>query len=112
MNVKTERRGEALVAEVEGRIDGVTAREFEAIMTAAIGDDDRAVVVDCASLSYISSAGLRALLMVAKSQWNRDAAFAVCSLDDPIREVFEISGFDKIIEVHASLADALEPAAG
>ena len=58
------------------------------------------MVVDLAGLSYISSAGLRAVLLTAKSLSRRSAKFALCSPSKPIREVFEISGFDKIIDIH------------
>ena len=108
MEVKTRRESGALVAEVEGRIDGATAREFEEVMNAAIGDGDNVVVVDLASLSYISSAGLRAILLTAKGLWKRKAKFSVCALGDSTREVFEIAGFDKIIKIHPSVAEALE----
>ena len=88
-------------------MDGITAREFEDAMKAAISESDHAVIVDLEVLSYISSAGLRAILLTAKDLWNRDAKFALSSLPAPIREVVEIAGFDKIIEVYASKAAAL-----
>ena len=92
----------ALIAKAEGRIDGVNARDFEEAMKAAISGDDAVVVIDLENLSYISSAGLRVILLIAKTLRKRNAELMLCSLSDPIREVFEISGFDKIIPVHAS----------
>ena len=47
------------------------------------------------------------ILLVARALENRKVKFAICSLSEPIREVFEVSGFDKIISVHASQAEAL-----
>ena len=67
MEVRMERRGGALLAVPEGRIDSATARDFESKMKAAIQDEDRAVVVNLSQLSYISSAGLRAVLVIAKA---------------------------------------------
>ena len=107
MDIRTERTGGALIAKAEGRIDGVNARDFEEALKAAISGNDNAVVMDLEGLSYISSAGLRVILLIAKTLRKRGAEFMLCSLSDPIREVFEISGFDKIIPVHASRADAL-----
>ena len=112
MDVRTDRRDGALIAEVEGRIDSATARDFEEMMNAAITEQDEAVIVDLARLSYISSAGLRAILLIAKSLWKRKAAFAVCALDDSIAEVFKIAGFDKIIDVRDSVSEALAANAG
>ena len=58
-------------------------------------------------LVYISSAGLHAILLTAKSLGNRNAKLALCSLSDQIREVFTTSGFDKVIAIHSSKAEAL-----
>ena len=60
-----------------------------------------------APLSYISSAGLRAVLVTAKMLWSREAKFVLCSLPAQIRGVFETSGFDKVIALHPSRAEAL-----
>jgi stage II sporulation protein AA (anti-sigma F factor antagonist) len=107
MGVKTERQGNTLIAKTDGRVDGTNAREFQADLEAAIDESERAVILDMEELSYISSAGLRVILLTAKNLRNQDAKFAVCSLSGPIQEVFEISGFDKIISIHASQAEAL-----
>ena len=80
MEVRTERQDGTLVAEVEGRIDGVTAREFEDTMKSAISEEDAAVIMDLEGVSYVSSAGLRAILLIAKDLGKRDAKFALCSL--------------------------------
>lgn len=107
MDLVTDRRNGVLVAEACNRVDGTNAREFEAALRDAIQDDDRAMIVDCEHLAYISSAGLRAILLTAKTLRRREMDFGVCFLADPIREVFEISGFDKIISVYTSRADAI-----
>ena len=110
MDIQTERKDGTLIAKAEGRIDGVNARDFEEALKAAISDEDSTVVMDLEGLSYISSAGLRVILLIAKTLRKRNAELMLCSLSDPIREVFEISGFDKIIPVHASREQALAAA--
>ena len=107
MDVTTARQDGMLSAWVGGRIDGSTAAEFEGTVRTAIEESDRAVIMDFGDLTYISSAGLRVILLIAKSLENQNAKFALCSLSDPILEVFEISGFDKIIALHPSKAEAL-----
>lgn len=106
MDIDVERKNGTLIAQVAGRVDSANAREFEQALSNAIGDDSR-VILDLGELSYISSSGLRVLLLVAKALRNKGAEFALCSLSDPIREVFEISGFDKIIPIYGSLADVV-----
>ena len=107
MELKTERKDGALIAWANERIDGANVLEFEEAVRSSIADDDRMVVMDFEQLTYISSAGLRAVLLTAKTLWDRDAKFALCSVSPAIREIFEISGFDKIIAIHASQEDAL-----
>ncbi len=107
MELNTENTEGVLIARAAGRIDGSNAGEFEAAAQSAIRDCEGPVIIDCADLSYISSAGLRAILLIAKTMGQRQAGFALCSLSEPIAEVFRISGFDQIISVHSSRADAL-----
>jgi anti-sigma B factor antagonist len=108
MEVTTESDNGTLIAKAGGRIDGTNAGDFEDAMKTAARSNDDAVVLDCEGLSYISSAGLRAILRLAKDLNRRAVKFVLCSLSDPIREVFQISGFDKIITIHASRTVALE----
>lgn len=112
MGINIEREGATVVAKIDGRLDGANAQEFQGDLTDAIEDSDRAVILDFADLSYISSAGLRVILITAKALKRQDAELAVCSLSDPIREVFEISGFDQIIPVRGNQADAIAAVSG
>lgn len=107
MGINIEWKDEILVAKADGRIDGTNAQEFQKELETAVDANARVVILDLEHVSYISSAGLRVILLTAKALLKKDAKFAVCSLSAPICEVFEISGFDKIISVHASQAEAV-----
>lgn len=108
MEISTERVGSALIVmPSENRVDGTNARDFQVGLEAAIEETDSAVIFDAETLTYISSAGLRAILLVVKSINRRGGKFAVCSLSDPIREIFSISGFDNIIPIEATRDEAL-----
>ena len=107
MEVHTEREDGALIARAVGRIDGGNARDFEHAIHATLGQHDSALILDMQSLSYISSAGLRVILIVAKKLQSRGGKFVVCSLSDSISEVFEISGFNRIIPTLATRSEAL-----
>lgn len=107
MEVHAEREGGILITRAEGRVDGTNAREFEEALHAAIGEEDRLLIMDLQDLSYISSAGLRAFLMIAKKLQSRGGKLVVCSLTETINEVFEISGFSRIIPTHASRSEAV-----
>lgn len=111
MDLSSEKRGGVVVVRADGRVDGANARDFHEGLEANIGADGESMVLDFKELSYISSAGLRVVLLVAKSLQKQQAKLAVCSLSDSIQEVFEISGFDKIVPVYAD-ADAATAALG
>ena len=107
MEIGTERKGSALVVTTEERVDGANARAFQDALQAVIEDTDRAVVIDLGQLTYISSAGLRVILLVARTLQRQDGSLAVCSLSDPVREVFQISGFDQIIQTYGTQEEAI-----
>lgn len=112
MEMTTERQDSVLSITVVGRIDGSNAIEFQEAIRNAVEDRDRVMIMECGELRYISSAGLRAVLVTAKALANRDVQFALCALSNHVLEVFENSGFDQIMEIHASKADALTALAG
>jgi len=112
MELKVSMHDDVTVAAVEGRIDGTTARDFEEQVVAAVPEGGGPLVCDLASVSYISSAGLRAILVVAKRFKADENFFSVCGHSGPVAEVFRISGFEKIIPMHSSRDDALAEAKG
>ena len=67
MAVNSDRQNGTLIARADGRIDGANAREFQVALESAIDPTDSNVILDLENLSYISSAGLRVILMTAKS---------------------------------------------
>ena len=107
LTIKGERKAGTLIAKAAGRVDGSNAREFQDALESLLDGNVSAMLLDFERLSYISSAGLRVILLVSKQLQNRDVKFGVCSLSDPISEVFQISGFNEIIPTHAAQADAL-----
>ncbi|MCY3930673.1 MAG: STAS domain-containing protein [Acidobacteria bacterium] len=110
MNVQVDHHDKVLVARVEGRVDSSNSQDFERQLQGAIGEDVQAVVVDLGQLAYISSAGLRVVLLVAKTLGQRNVSISLCALSHPVQSVFEISGFNRIIQIYDTQADALAAA--
>ncbi len=100
----------ALAATVTGRVEGANALAFQDALAGLIDKDAAAVVLDLEQLSYISSAGLRVILLAAQRLQERNVKFMVCSLSDSVSEVFQVSGFDKIVPIYATRPDALSAA--
>lgn len=95
------------VVEIAGNLDTVTAPDAQAVLDGAIANGASTLVVDCAALDYISSAGLRILLVAAKKVQPVGGQVRMCNLSPMVREVFEISGFTAILPVFPSRAEAL-----
>lgn len=84
-----------------GRLDTTTASAVEKNLLALFVNDVHSIDMDMSELDYVSSAGLRVLLVVAKAAKAKGGKLQVQSLKPPILEVIKISGFDRIITVQA-----------
>ena len=107
MKITTEERAGVLVVHTEGRLDAITAGEFEKEVSTLIQKSKQNALLDFEKLDYISSAGLRAILILAKEMKVKENVFAICSLNESIKEVFGISGFDSIITLYQSVDEGL-----
>ncbi len=90
---------------LSGRIDSRNALLFKEKVVDELVESDRALVLDFSGIDYISSAGLRVILELAK-MYRGDRRFSISGLSASVREVFEISGFDQIIQIYNSLDEA------
>ncbi len=106
MQVTIETLGTTTVVAAVGRLDFGAAAGFQQQLEQAIAAKPACLVVDCAGLDYVSSAGLRSFLVAARAAKATGTRFAACSLQPSVNEVFEISGFSRIIEVLADRASA------
>lgn len=104
MEFKVSRENAATVLTPVGRLDGLTAGVLEARIS-ELGVAD--LVLDCSQLLYISSGGLRALLICAKLCRQQDGDLVVAALQPQCRRVLEVSGFLSILDHHETLAAAL-----
>lgn len=99
MQVAIESVGGTTVVTATGRLDFGAANTFQQQLEQAVGVRPARVVVDCAGLEYVSSAGLRAFLVAARTAKAAAVGFSACGLQPSVKEVFEISGFSRIIEI-------------
>lgn len=96
-----------LIINISGEIKGLSGREFHHAIFQEIQEQEVPVVLDLERLTYINSMGLRSILLIAKRQRENKTKFAVCSLSKPMREVFEITCFDRIMPVLHSRSEAI-----
>ncbi|MEM9405604.1 MAG: STAS domain-containing protein [Acidobacteriota bacterium] len=108
MEIHQNKKADITVLEPAGRLDTNTSRPFEDRINEILGEGESKFVIDCRELEYVSSAGLRVLLMLARKLQGKGGALVLCSLSDSVREVLDISGFSRIFTIEASQAEALK----
>ncbi len=107
MNVTLTKRENAAVVTVQGRVDTLSASDFEQTLIRWIDAGERQLILDLSELEYISSAGLRTLLVIGKKIDANGGSLRCCALQDMVRKVFEISGFALVLPVCDTLDEAL-----
>lgn len=112
MNITVQRKNKTVVIEVEGQVDGVNSRELYSAIQAALKHHDKIVILDLKKLQYISSAGLRVILLIARTLQSRKTQLAACSLTGEIQKIFAISGFNQLLTVYDTREQALKALQG
>ena len=108
MEMMTRKDAGVLIVGVKGKMDAITAPEFDKEFCAWTGQDEKSVIFDLAGLDYISSAGLRSMLAAAKRVKAADGRLCIFGLRGPVKEVFKLSGFYSIFDVYETEAEALQ----
>ncbi len=94
----------------QGRLDHRRAVEFEARLQPyvdACADQSGALILDLADVTYISSIGLRVLMLTAKAARSRNGTIVLCSPSPIVSEIFQISAFHKVFRIYDSVEAAL-----
>jgi anti-sigma B factor antagonist len=102
LELKQTRMADVVIVAVSGRVDHANADQFRtqlwpSLASCAAGGDR--LVLDLAGLEYISSAGLRALMLASREVKSRGGTLVVCGLQSIVREIFEISRFNVVFNV-------------
>ena len=107
MDISQERDGDVVLVRLSGRLDSTAAPVAEESLSAALAGETPRLAIDMSGLSYISSAGLRVLLVVAKKVQQAKGKLALGGLGTNVREVFDATGFNTIFAIEADAAAAV-----
>jgi len=107
MEITQTLHGNLLILNLQGRVDAHTAKDFEAGLLPPIDRGQQQILVDCSRLDYISSAGLRVLLLAARKISAAGGKLALCSMKPSIKTVFDIAGFSSIFSIFAAPPEAI-----
>jgi len=108
MEINEENQGGINIYKINGHLDSNTSQGFEDKLIQAIDGGSKNMIIDFKNLDYISSAGLRVILKATKALKREDGKIMLCDMQDYVKEVFEISGFDSLMPIVGSMGDALD----
>ena len=108
MNIKETKKEKAYVLHIEGRLDSNTSNVFEERVMNILHNGEKNILIDFSKVDYISSAGLRVVLMAAKKTMPAGGKVVLFSLSDNVKEVFDMAGFSSIFSIYENQEEALK----
>lgn len=102
MEIKTARDGEKLTVQLKGRLNAVTAIQFDKEILKIL-DGVTNLILDFKNLDYIASAGLRILLKLQK-RMNTQGEMLIINVNSTVREVLEMTGFSRLLTIEETPA--------
>ena len=108
VDIKWGRKSGILIAMLVGRFSGANADLFERMLENGVDSSDNALILDFEHVTFLSSAGLRVALTIGKKFNKPGKKYAICALQEGVRGIVQISGFDKVIPVYDTQAAAVE----
>jgi anti-anti-sigma factor len=107
MDVIEQAAGTITIVEPRGRIDSAAAREFGACLARLLNDGRHQLVIDLKSISYISSAGFRQLLIADRSTRQKNGKLALCGIAGEIKRLFDIGAFDDLFVIYPTREESI-----
>lgn len=98
MKIELQKGGENLILRLDGRLETSTAPDLQKVVDNDL-EDVKNLQIDMEQLEYVSSAGLRVLLAASKKMKAKQGSMSVCHVGEDIMEVFEITGFNDILNI-------------
>ena len=98
MEVKFNKQDSTLCVVISGNIDTVTAPELDSQLQGNLSGI-KELILDFAAVDYISSAGLRVILMTNQMMEEVDGSMTVKNVNEDVRDVFEMTGFDSLLNL-------------
>lgn len=98
---------EVHILALSGQLDSRSAPELERELLSSLAKKRHSILLDFSQLEFISSAGLRVLVMTGKRLAAQGGALALCTLPPAVLEVFEVAGMTPLFPIHPSRAEAV-----
>lgn len=108
MQIKEEKQDGIVIVSIDEHLDTAASPQLEAHLIGLIEAGENRILVDCAALDYVNSAGLKVLLIAAKKLEAGHGHFALCTLTPGVLMVFETIGFTRIMKIATTRADGVQ----
>ena len=108
IHLTTERHGDVLSINVGGKIDDIATPDIMEAVRNAARQDDRAVILDMGEQSVISDWGVRTIFLIARELQSRETKLVLCAPSAQVLEKIRITGFERFVSIHESMAEALD----
>lgn len=112
MKIDQRMEDDVCICSLQGRMDGTGAPAIEAQAQALFAAGTKQLVLDLSGVEYISSAGLRCVLVIAKKAGAISGKVVLCSLSPMVADVMKISGFHQLLTICDNCAEAIKVASG
>ena len=106
MDITTSISEDYLIIEIVGDLDASSSMKLDSVISQASEDEALKIIVDCQKLNYISSAGLGVFMSYIQDFKDKNIFFALFNLSDKVRNVFNILGLEKLIQIYNNQIDA------
>jgi len=97
-----------VILNLKGRVDATNSGQVHDKVMDEIKNGCNKMIINFSEVNYISSAGLRVLIFATKSFAKNSGSFAVCSLNENIMKIFEISGLVNLFSIHDDLETGID----
>ena len=108
MEITSKDVGEVKVVELDGKLDTNTSIEAEGYFQGLVVSGSKKILVNCEKLDYVSSSGLRILLLTAQEARAAEGDLRLCGLNEYVQSVFHVSGFKGIFSIYDDENEALD----
>ncbi|NNL76045.1 MAG: STAS domain-containing protein [Desulfobacterales bacterium] len=108
MEINSNEKNGIVSITIKGRLEADSSPEAEKVVREVLRGPTTRLLFNLSGLEYLSSAGLRVVLTAAKEMKRRDGKIVLCSLNEFVKEIFEVSGFQSLIPITDSVESGVE----
>jgi anti-anti-sigma factor len=107
MEIQKERVGDVDVVSANGRLDGIYSTAFAKEVGELLAGTNPKILIDFAEIDFVTSAGIRAVMLLIKKAEVSGAVFALCGVNEQVREILDTTGLGPLITIHPGRPEGL-----